>query len=62
MSYNYVFYEQRLTFCLLQMEELCAFETLRHMMYNLDLRKQFQPNMMPLQVKNKVSSSVMNEL
>lgn len=32
------------------MEEELAFETLRHMMFNLGLRKQFQPNMMPLQV------------
>lgn len=36
---------------LMHMEEELAFETLRHMMFNLGLRKQFQPNMMPLQVQ-----------
>ncbi|XP_048778738.1 TBC1 domain family member 1-like isoform X3 [Ostrea edulis] len=36
---------------LMHMEEEHAFETLRHMMFNLGLRKQFQPNMMPLQVQ-----------
>jgi hypothetical protein len=32
------------------MDETTAFETLRHMMFNLGLRKQFHPSMMPLQV------------
>ncbi|XP_062602104.1 TBC1 domain family member 4-like [Saccostrea cucullata] len=36
---------------LMHMEEEHAFETLRHMMFNLGLRRQFQPNMMPLQVQ-----------
>ena len=36
------------------MDETTAFETLRHMLFNLGLRKQFHPSMMPLQVINSV--------
>ncbi|CAG2203371.1 TBC1D1 [Mytilus edulis] len=36
---------------LMHMEEPAAFETLRHMMFNLGLRKQFHPSMMPLQIQ-----------
>ncbi|XP_052089701.1 TBC1 domain family member 1-like isoform X2 [Mytilus californianus] len=36
---------------LMHMDETSAFETLRHMMFNLGLRKQFHPSMMPLQIQ-----------
>ncbi|XP_033744156.1 TBC1 domain family member 4-like [Pecten maximus] len=36
---------------LMHMDENLAWETLRHMMFNLGLRRQFQPNMMPLQIQ-----------
>ncbi|XP_076117206.1 TBC1 domain family member 1-like isoform X4 [Mytilus galloprovincialis] len=36
---------------LMHMDEPAAFETLRHMMFNLGLRKQFHPSMMPLQIQ-----------
>lgn len=34
----------------LQMEETAAFDTWKHVMYNLGLRKQYRPNMIALQV------------